>query len=319
MRKVSSSSQDNGKTDADKLRKESSATFERILCIEATCYCLVQYLTEPEIWLLDVMFDLGFKHPTVHDTVDPYTAFERGGHVLFTYRSLLFLQWCIKYHLRLKRICIHISEYDSSTHSQRHPNDLLLLMKTYLEMFGESLLSISFKFTFNCSTACDYICVGFDCCKNLIMFALEAPRVEFSRRHFQDIIRQSEKCRNLRVWCFIDGTKILTPDLTKETDHGFNEQVRVFCKSLGTRFGQDGVRQLFLNRSYHQGCYGGIHVHPQHALPILLSMRENNQLFICNVGHRSDIREWENGGEQENKLLGRCIYFLTIKYVLAKT
>ena len=119
---------------------------------------IFQYLTEQEMWIMDVLYVLPYANLLihVHDKCDPYIAFNQQKSSSFS-----FLLYCIEYKIQLKKLTLEVFCDDAPNERERRKElaDLLKVKEDYLKTYGESVLSISLTFTtFTTSWATTYIC-----------------------------------------------------------------------------------------------------------------------------------------------------------------
>ena len=118
---------------------------------------IFQYLTEQEIWIMDILYVLPYANLSihVHDTCDPYIAFNQQ-------KNSSFLLYCIEYKIPLKKLTLKVFCYsDDALNDRERRKELANLLKVtedYLKTYGETVLSISLTFTtFTTSWATSYI------------------------------------------------------------------------------------------------------------------------------------------------------------------
>ena len=184
--------------------------------------------------------------------------------------SFYFLNWCGQHDISVKRLFVQISS--EKTRDQTAEN-LQKLVEKYLRKFGSTVLAVSLKFTFNCSSRWSYfIKTVFKHCPNLIMFSLNAEMLDLQTWQAEKIFKEVTKCPSLRDWVFLGFSPF-----SRRAD---STLFRSFCSLLKTMLGEDNVRQLFLSRTQRtlQPC--------QHTLGTLLAMEEKKQLRITRIYER---------------------------------
>ena len=257
---------------------KKAIVFRKVLYNDDIGIIIFQYLTEQEIWIMDVLYVLSYANHLLHDTFDPYIEFNQQ-------ESSSFLLWCIKYKITLKRLSLEICD-DAQNDRERRKQlmDLKDVTEEYLTIYGKSVLSLSLTFnTFTTSWATTYICAILKNCENLIMLSLNGgPTMQFRQMDLKSILKASKGCRSLRDWCF-NGCNSFMSD---------TKGVQQFCKMLGETLGPTQVLQLFLNRGLDDQA-------TQHTLPILLDMQDKSQLRICMLGDRITT-------DVDSTILGKC-------------
>ena len=253
---------------------------------------IFQYLTEQEIWIMDILYVLPYANLSihVHDTCDPYIAFNQQ-------KNSSFLLYCIEYKILLKKLSLEIvcDEAQNDRERRKQLADLLKATEDYLKAYGDSVLSISLTFTtFTTSWATIYICTILKSCKNLIRLSLNGgPMMQFELADLKTIMKAVKGCRNLRDWSFNGGWQPFMSD-TKGVD--------LFCKTLGETLGPTQVLQLFLDR--------GLDDQPtQHTLSILLGMRGNSQLRVAMLGNRTHT-------DVDSTILGKAVTCIIVLLAL---
>ena len=177
--------------------------FPKVLCNEDIGTTIFQYLTEQEMWIMDILYVLPYSNLPihVHDTCDPYIAFNQK-------QSSSLLLYCIEYKIPLKKLTLIFCD-DAPNERERRKElaGLLKVTEDYLKAYGDSVLSISLTFTtFTTSWATTYICAILKSCKNLIMLSLNGgPSMQFQHVDLKNIMKVVKGCRNLRDWCFNGG------------------------------------------------------------------------------------------------------------------
>ena len=156
------------------------------------CILLVQYLTLRDVWKLGQVDHAAslcvsqYAHTMAAD--DKFDSFFE----LDKHDSFYFLHWCGQHDISVKRLFVQISS--EKTRDQTAEN-LQKLVEKYLRKFGSTVLAVSLKFTFNCSSGWSYfIKTVFKHCPNLIMFSLNAEMLDLEPWHAMKIFKEVTKC-----------------------------------------------------------------------------------------------------------------------------
>ena len=228
--------------------------------------CHLFNVLEPELEEIDLIEFVKYARSISHDDIlDSFFEVEE-------FDCFLFLRWCNKNEISLKRLFLHISDDLKYSNSNLIPWALV----TYLETWGSELRAISLKFSRNSNMAESIITSVFTLCQNILMFALEGRRLKMDPYQCERILQTARGCPFLRDWVLVGRTPLIK-------DNNIEDMQR-FCNTIKAALGgNDEVHELFLSRKQRslQAC--------QYTMTALESLLEKKGLRLTRIRRKKGL------------------------------